>query len=164
LFSNFRFACQSFVTALSSYIFDSAIRSHFDPFLDDIRNHANRSHDGMSHSRTNRNSARFADVFALAEYHSSVLDDILSDCLLRSNQKAVSNQMRHCLDTVLELGLFSVKLKSGEVEEYQAIPMLEQLWEKFTRRRNATVGFVAISLISLTNRICTTAQRIEEDH
>jgi hypothetical protein len=143
LFLHLRFICQSFVTTLSSYIFDSAIRTHFDPFLEDVRGHAKllKSSPHQASSQTQRErSTRFADVFGLAEYHANVLDNILFDCLLRSEQNVARTLIQRCLELVLDLGLLGCRVRSEELEEYQAMPELERIYNDFTRLRARLVS------------------------
>jgi hypothetical protein len=132
--NHFRFAAHAFVSALASYVYDSAIRSQLDAFLADVVRHASRRpHAGAARS------AHFTDVFALADYHSAVLDDILFACLLRSGQRVAAVTMQRCLETILELGVLMGKLRLRQIEEYQAAPELEALWDTFCRQKSRLV-------------------------
>src|SRR5262245_54330000 len=86
LLLHFRFIAQSFVSALSEYIFDTAIGGNFNAFLSQLS------------PRTMDSNANFSDVFSLAKYHSSVMDDILSASLLRSGQRAAGDLLRGTLE------------------------------------------------------------------
>lgn len=123
LFLHFRFLAHTFVAQLCSYVYDTAIRRHFDSFLLEV-----------SIAREVRNGQRFSDVFELARYHSNVLDNILIACLLRSGQKAAGDALRRCLETVMELGILAGELSRGRIEEYQAKSILEELYSAFKRR------------------------------
>ncbi|KZT71065.1 hypothetical protein DAEQUDRAFT_666945 [Daedalea quercina L-15889] len=126
LFLHVRFVANAFVAALSSYIYDRAIGLRFDDFLTKL----NTPEDGIAQNK----ATHFSDVFALTEYHSSVLDDILSACLLRSGQKAVGDVLRGCLELVLELAVLAGDRYRGRMEEYQAAPLLEDLWDRFRKK------------------------------
>ena len=110
------------MTGLSGYVFDSAIRGNFDPFLSQLT-FSPSSHDGRRPS--------FSDVFELAQCHSALLNDILSACLLRSGQKGVGDLLRHSMETVLEFTVVVGELQRERIEEYQASPMIEDLYKKF---------------------------------
>ena len=129
LFMHFRFLAHTFVSQLCSYVYDTAIRRHFDSLLLEI-----------SATRGTHNGQRFSDVFELARYHSDVLDNILIACLLRSGQKAAGDALRMCLETVMELGILAGELSRGRVEEHQAKSTLEELYSAFKRRVSRLVG------------------------
>ncbi|KAI0779845.1 Spc98 family-domain-containing protein [Fomes fomentarius] len=141
----FRFIAHSFVMALSSYVYDVAIGSNMDSFLARL---TAASSSGLSTSTntatsdprpTRDKSAVFEDVFSLADHHSKVLDDILSSCLLRSGQKAVGDILRGCTELVLELGVLAGEIKDGNLEEYEAAPMLDELWGRFRAKMTTFV-------------------------
>ncbi|GBE81235.1 hypothetical protein SCP_0309620 [Sparassis crispa] len=116
LLLHFRFVAHAFVTSLSSYVFDTAIGGNFDMFL----------------SQLSHTAHGFVDVFALADRHSRVLDDILGACLLRSGQKSVGDLLRGCMELVLDLGILAGERARGRLEEYEAAPLLEDLWASFS--------------------------------
>ena len=128
LFLHFRFLAHTFVAQLCSYVYDTAIRGHFDSFL--LK---------LSTPKERHDEHRFSDVFELARYHSDVLDNILIACLLRSGQKAAADALRMCLETVMELGVLVGELSRGRVEEYQAKSTLEELYSAFKRRASRLV-------------------------
>jgi hypothetical protein len=128
LLLHFRFITHSFVTSLSSHVFDTAIRGNFDAFLARLTSRT-------SHS----NEYEFSDVFALADAHSVMLDSILSACLLRSGQKAVGDLLRGVLELVLELGILAGDLKRGRLGEYEAAPLLEDLYATFRGKMSTLV-------------------------
>jgi hypothetical protein len=68
-----------------------------------------------------------------------MLDNILSSCLLRSGQKAVGDLLRGVLELVLELGILAGDLKRGRLEEYQAAPLLEDLYATFRGKMSTLV-------------------------
>jgi hypothetical protein len=131
LFLHFRFIVQSFVNSLSEYIFDTAIAGNFDAFLSRLSPSIQR----------HVSDAGFSDVFSLAAYHSAVMDDILSACLLRSGQRAVGDLLRGALELVLEFGILAGELKRGNVQEYQAAPQLEHLFHRFRGKMKTLVRF-----------------------
>jgi len=138
LFLHFRFLAHTFVAQLCSYVYDTAIRGHFDSFLLNI-----------SAPEGGHDEHRFSDVFELAQYHSDVLDNILIACLLRSGQKAAGDALRMCLETVMELGVLAGELSRGRIEEYQAKSALEQLYPAFKRR----VSRLVYSIFNWPNNI-----------
>ncbi|KAH6914460.1 Spc98 family-domain-containing protein [Coprinopsis sp. MPI-PUGE-AT-0042] len=73
----------------------------------------------------------FTDVFELAQAHSSVLDDILSACLLRTGQKGVSELMRHSLEIVLEFCIVVGEVERKRMKEYEAAGVVEDLYTRF---------------------------------
>ncbi|KAG6832846.1 hypothetical protein H0H87_000200 [Tephrocybe sp. NHM501043] len=76
----------------------------------------------------------FPDVFALANAHSALLDDLLSACLLRSGQRAVGEVLRSVLGLILEFTIVVGQLYRGRVEEYEAAHILEDIAKKFFGR------------------------------
>ncbi|KAJ6498990.1 gamma-tubulin complex, DGRIP91/SPC98 component protein [Mycena sanguinolenta] len=121
LLLHLRFIAHSFVTKLSEYVLDTAIGGNFDPFLASL----SRATDGPGHGPA------FSDVFALAKAHSALMDDVLSACLLRSNQRAAGDVLRQALELVLEFAVLVGDLKTGRLEEYQAAPLLADLAGRF---------------------------------
>jgi hypothetical protein len=128
---HFRFVAHSFVSNFSSYVFDTAIRGNFDPFV----------------ARLSSSSLPdFSDVFALAKAHSVLLDDILSACLLRSGQKAVGEVLRCALELILEFAIVVGELWRGRMEEYRAATVLEDVEGRFLEKMGVLVSFVFLSL------------------
>jgi Gamma tubulin complex component C-terminal len=126
LLLHFRSVAQTFVNAISSYVFDTAIRGNFDAFLLQIR-----PPDQADGDQSGTASKSFSDVFALSSLHSSVMDDILSACLLRSRQRAIGDLLRSCLELVLDLCILAGELKRKRLEEYNVAPLLEDLFSAF---------------------------------
>lgn len=127
LLLHFRFVAHSFVMVISTYVFDTAIRGNFDVLLS-----------RLSSTATPGNES-FSDVFTLADHHSSVMDDILSACLLRSGQKAAGDLLRGCLEYVLDLCNLAGMRRENRREEYEAAPMLEDLYNAFDSRMTTLV-------------------------
>ncbi|KAI0066235.1 hypothetical protein BV25DRAFT_1913006 [Artomyces pyxidatus] len=123
LLLRFRFIAQNFVEALTSYVADTAVRGNFDTFL---------AHVAPEVEGTRQSS--FPDVFALSELHSSMLDDVLSACLLRSSQRAATDLLKASLELVLDLCILSGELKRGRLEEYKAAPVLQELYTAFVKK------------------------------
>lgn len=145
LLLHFRFAAHSFLSTLSTHIYDTVIGGNFDAFL--LRITACRE--------TPDAPSGFRDVFALAECHSSVLDDILSGCLLRSSQRPAGDLLRGTLEVVLEFCVLVGDLKDGRKAEYQASPVLEALYASFRKKVSALVSrtvFAPMTFIDLTIR------------
>ncbi|KAM5533317.1 hypothetical protein V8D89_012991 [Ganoderma adspersum] len=145
LLLHFRFVAHAFVMAVSSYVYDVAIGSNMDTFLARLAGAASpepavSDDDGDNDPREPYSeAAAFADVFSLGEYHSRVLDDVLSSCLLRSGQKAVGDILRQCMECVLELGVLAGELRDENLEEYEAAPLLEDLWGRFRAKMTTFV-------------------------
>lgn len=137
LLLHFRFLASSFVTNISSYVFDTAIGGNFDAFL------AKLSPDASSTAPTGEIQG-FSDVFSLAKAHAALLNDILSACLMRSSQRGVGDLLRDALERVLELAVLMGERKRGRLEEYQAAPLLEDLFQKFQTKMTALVGLPPI--------------------
>ncbi|KAG6331459.1 hypothetical protein ID866_7628 [Astraeus odoratus] len=88
----------------------------------------------------------FRDVFALAESHSAVLDDILSACLLRSSQRAAGDVLRSAMELVLEFCVLVGDINDGQVEERKAASSLETLYTTFRKRIAALVKVLELLL------------------
>jgi hypothetical protein len=127
----FQFIARAFVTSLTGYVFDTAIRGNFDTFLAKL----------SPGSHSSADEASFSDVFALAHAHSAVLDDILFACLLRSGQRAVGDLLRGALAVILDFGILAGELKTGRLEEYHAAPLLEDYFRDFRGKMTTLVRF-----------------------
>lgn len=145
LLLHFRFIAHSFVTSLSTYVFDTAIGGNFDAFLA-------RLSLGASRVSNQENERGFSDVFQLANAHSSVLDSILSACLLRSGQRAVGDLLRVALEIVLEFGIFAGELQRGRIEEYRAAPLLEDMYNNFRVKISTLVRHYPFALFYHTEK------------
>ena len=124
---HFRFLASSFVSTVTSYVYDTAVGENFDAFLKKLS------------SNTAERDDTFQDAFHMADYHSRVMDDILSACLLRSSQKTAGDILRGVLDIILEFGILIGDRHNGLLEEYQAVEPLEQLFKKFMKTLGALV-------------------------
>lgn len=119
-----RFVAQSFISSLSAYVADTAIRGNFEPFLVRLR----RCPGSVSDQST---VGGFSDVFALARGHSALLDDVLSACLLRTSQRAVGELLRQVLELILELAVVAGERFRGRMEEYEAAGTVSRLGKSF---------------------------------
>ena len=138
LLLHFRFAAQAFVSSLSGYVFDTAIGGNFDPFLARLSPDTSPE-SGDFDSNPKDGEKGFSDVFELAQCHSTLLDDILSSCLLRSGQRGVGDLLRHSLELVLEFTIVIGELHRGRIQEYQAAPLVEELYRKFVLKTSTLV-------------------------
>ena len=136
---HFRFFAHNFVEGLVSYVFDTAIRGTYDSFL------AQLSPSGPGAK------PKFTDIFALSEVHSNVLDEVLSACLLRSAQRSAADLLRGCLELVLDLCVLGGELRRGRVKEYEAAPLLEDMFKSFREKMNILVRFYFGSTCSFAN-------------
>ncbi|EKM54343.1 uncharacterized protein PHACADRAFT_210153 [Phanerochaete carnosa HHB-10118-sp] len=134
LFLYFRFVAHAFVSALSSYVYDIAIGGTFDTFLNSLSPPSAEYHSQTAASSNTGSNPSFPDVFVLAERHSSVLDDILSSCLLRGSQKSVGDVLRSALELILQFGLLMADLHNSKIQEYEAAEPLEELFSTFRRK------------------------------
>ncbi|TRM69369.1 gamma-tubulin complex component protein [Schizophyllum amplum] len=128
-FLHLRFTAHSFVSAFSGYVFDTAIRGNFDAFLDRVSASASQ----LSSPVPDVEEA-FSDVFALADAHSGMMNDILSACLLRSGQRAVGKLLQQSLETILQLCIMIGELKEERIEEYRAATALDEIYETFATK------------------------------
>jgi hypothetical protein len=64
------------------------------------------------------NEGGFSDVFKLAQCYSTLLDDILSVCLLHSSQQGVGDLLHHSLELVLEFSIVIRELHREHIQEY----------------------------------------------
>lgn len=131
---HFRFIAQSFISTLSSYVFDTAIGGNFDPFLAQLASSTSFTDTDAS---TSVEASRFTDAFELASAHSNLLDRILTACLLRSGQKVVADLLGQALDLVLEFCVVVGELQRRRLKEYEAEEMVEGVYAKL-RARMAT--------------------------
>ncbi|KAI6046192.1 Spc98 family-domain-containing protein [Pisolithus marmoratus] len=122
----FRFAAHSFVSALLTYIYDVAIGGNFDAFLSQIATCRDHMHSNKS--------PEFRDVFGLSEFHSSVLDDILSACLLRSSQRTAGDILRGAMELVLEFCVFVTDPDIVQSEEYEINFVIRTLYTAFRKK------------------------------
>jgi hypothetical protein len=120
----FRFLAQSFIAAVTSHVPDVAVRGNVDPFL----------------ARLTPDT--FSDVFELADAHSSMIDDVLSACLLRSSQRTAGDALRKCMELALELCILAGDRRRGRIEEYAATPLLEQLHASFVEKMDILVSSI----------------------
>ena len=97
---HFRFAAQAFLSSFSAYVTDTAIRGNIDVFIARVR-HAEL----IASSGSEQDIGPFADVYALMQRHSRVLDSILAACLLRGAQRAVGDILRALLEVLLEFAV-----------------------------------------------------------
>jgi hypothetical protein len=118
LFGAFRLSAHALVAALAAHILDGAVRTHLP-----------------------RGAPPPAgDVFALAARHAAALDALLRDAVLRARQRTAAARVRGCLEAVLALGRFAARVRAGELEEYRAVPLLEEMWADFQKERAALVS------------------------
>lgn len=136
---HFRFVAQTFINALSGYVFDTVIGGNFDPFLAELT--------PLQDGSGSQQSRRFSDIFELAKHHSSLLDDILSACLMRSGQRAAGDLLRQTTEIVLEFAIVIGELRRGRLQEYEAAPLVEDLYSKLKAKMSILVGFHVLKTI-----------------
>lgn len=148
LLLHFRFIAQAFVSSLSGYVFDTAIGGNFDPFLARLCTDTTATATSTFETyNDNNNDGGFSDVFELAQRHSALLDDILSACLLRSGQRGVGDLLRHSLELVLEFTIVVGELQRERIQEYQAAPLIQELFKKFCLKMTTLVCILSASFM-----------------
>lgn len=140
---HFRFVAFSFINTLSTYFYDVAIQGNFNSLLARIAI--------CRESEAWNNPREFQDVFALAQCHSLVLDDILGACLLRSSQKLASDALRGAMQIVLKFCILVGDLKDAQLEPRQAAATLESLYGNF-REKVSTLVSLFMTPHQLSNR------------
>ncbi|KAG8814874.1 hypothetical protein FRC17_000938 [Serendipita sp. 399] len=142
LLRRFRFQTHAFISILTSYVFDTVIGAQFDGFmtrLDEI----DHMHDARRRERNEREDEDLdlqdtlkpvADVFEIMADHSRTLDKILGGCLLRIQQRAISEVLQDILSTVLLLGCLVRDLKRKALSQEDAATQLQKLYVSFERK------------------------------
>ena len=146
LLLRFRFQTHSFVSTLTSYIFDSAIGTHFNAFMrrfdsvaQQIRLHSHQERDG------DERFPSLPDVFELMNDHSKMLDRILGACMLRTQQRAIAEVVTDILSNVLNLGTLVGDMKRGITDEVNGETKMKKLYYTFERKM-----FTLVCLLSLS--------------
>jgi hypothetical protein len=152
LLLRFRFHTHAFVSTLTSYIFDTAIGIHFNGFVKRLEDIASKqaAHQSpveskpeatkISDVKTPRKSVKeysdstpAADVFEIMDDHSRILDKILGGCMLRTQQRALSDVLEDILGIVLRLGSLVRDWKRETVKDEDAGNQLQNLHYNFER-------------------------------
>ncbi|KAL5522043.1 hypothetical protein ACEPAF_1899 [Sanghuangporus sanghuang] len=136
---HFRFAAQAFLTAFSAYVADTAIRGNIDPFIACVR------YAEVAATSPSEYIGPFADVYALMQRHSRVLDSVLAACLLRGAQRAIGDILRTLLEVILGFSVlvgnaYRVEvsgIRNGAFDEERAARRVEALFAKFCKTRYA---------------------------
>jgi hypothetical protein len=156
LLRRFRFLSHTFVSSLITYVFDTAIGVQFDRFMerfgDIIQRHVASNHervtsstDGVQGEYVGINDAEpVADIFEVMNDHSKTLDKILGGCILRTQQRAISEVQEYVLSLILQLGSLVRDLKRGALHQDDAEAQLQKLFYNFERRM---ITFVRDTLI-----------------
>jgi hypothetical protein len=147
LLLRFRFQTHSFVSALTSYIFDCAIGTHFNAFMrrldsvvQQIRLHSRQERDGED------GFPSVPDVFALMNDHSKMLDKILGACMLRTPQRAIAEVVTDILSNILDLGTLVGDMKRGIVDDPTGEARVNKLYYTFERKMFTFVCLFPIRL------------------
>lgn len=128
LLLHLRFISHSFLDALCSYVFDTAVRANFDSFLARLQAVPLASTTAKPADSSGPSPmGGFTDLFSLGDTHSSILDSILSACLLRSSQRAAGDLLRSCLESILDLCILAGEIKRRRIKEYKASMELQEL-------------------------------------
>ncbi|KLO17438.1 hypothetical protein SCHPADRAFT_846666 [Schizopora paradoxa] len=134
LFEYFLFAAHGFLSALSSYVSNTAISGNIDAFLARVAAAESQSR-SQSENEASENEhfepLMFEDVHALADAHSKMLNDILSACLQRASQHAYGDLLTSCLEVLLEFCTLIGDLVSRRIDESETAAKLRVLWERW---------------------------------
>ena len=152
LLLRFRFQTHSFVSALTSYIFDSAIGTHFNAFMrrlgsvvQQIRSHS------CQEREDDEGFPSVLDVFELMNDHSKVLDRILGACMLRTQQRAIAEVVTEILSTILDLGTLIGDMKRGIVDDSTGEAKVKKLYFVFERKMFTFVRLFSIQRFIFRN-------------
>lgn len=134
--NHFRFSAESFVSALSAYAADTAIRGNLDAFLARVKAAEVDFADPDSQIEATGLSVKgdFADVYSLMKRHSRVLDDVLAACLLRGTQQAVAQLLHNVLEGILEFAIIVGSVHKGSVQESAAEERIRSLYRDYQRK------------------------------
>lgn len=145
LLRRFRFHTHTFVSVLTSYVFDTVVRTNFDAFNLKLRtieelhymrqrewNQLNTARPGSSHQQEPPKPA--ADIFEVMGDHSKMLDKILGGCMLRTQQRAISDVVEDILSIILLLGSLVRDFKRHALSEEDATAQLQKLHTTFERK------------------------------
>lgn len=92
-----------------------------------------------SDSAANGETPPIADIFAILQDHSKVLDKVLSGCMLRTQQRAISDVVDDILNTILRFGTLIRDLRRRAMKEEVAANQLGKLHTNFERKMIAFV-------------------------
>lgn len=155
---HFRFMAQSFVSVLSAYIADTAVRGNVDAFAVRLQAAETAIHADSSslNIAVDADGARvnhyhltlFTDVYALMQRHSETLDAVLAACLLRGAQHALRDIIRSLLETILEFAnlvgnahrAMVDPVAGRQFDELSAALRIEALFAKFRKAREVLVS------------------------
>ena len=156
---HFRFMAQSFVSVLSAYIADTAVRGNVDAFA--VRLQAAEAAILIDasldvDSAPQSHLTLFTDVYSLMQRHSRTLDSVLAACLLRGAQHALRDIVRSLLETVLEFANLVGNAHRAMVDpiagkafdEPSAATRVEALFAKFRKTREVLVSHHQLCLMS----------------
>ena len=125
-----QFRIQSFLSSFTDYVYDVAIRENFDVFLQDLCTSASAEQtETDTETKVRRVTPRLGDIFEVGKRHSSVLDRIMTACLLRGPQKGMFARLEVCLGCVVRLGVLVGVTRGDSGDEMKR--ELEELGKTF---------------------------------
>lgn len=133
LLQRFSRQIQSFTDSSIGYVFDSAIGSHWKTFTSRLQSlKSEYSSTGLrrsqtSHSNEEEEDQELHDVFSILDYHTDVLDKILTACLLKARLNSANAALRRPLNIVLALARLLKDLREGRRSAEKAASMLVDL-------------------------------------
>ena len=145
LLRRFRFHLHAFLSVLTSYVFDTVIGANFNAFnlklrsIEDLHRTRQRewneaSVDPSTFGSNQECSKPAADIFEVMEEHSKMFDKILGGCMLRTQQRAISDVLEDILSVVLLLGSLVRDFKRRALSEENATAQLLKLHNAFERK------------------------------
>jgi hypothetical protein len=119
------FMFQSFVSSFSGYVFDTAITASLMAFTTSLT----------------KATTQFSDIYALSAAHSAAMDNALSACLLRSNQKEAAVVLHECLQLVLSFSVLISELRRGRIGEDEGATLLVSQYADLRMKRELFVCY-----------------------
>jgi hypothetical protein len=131
-FRGLRFRIYAFVASFTSYVYDSAIRTHYDAFIDRLvsvrdglsassHRHGAHDHEGDAEDED------LHDIFQVSARHSTALDRIMTALLLRGPQKNMNARLTACMDVILAFGYLAVQMEEEVVGVEKAVEKIYYL-------------------------------------
>lgn len=132
------FEAHHFVKALAAYVFDSAIASHWKPFLDRIGTMQQRLAP-TSDPNSEDDLDGFDDVFSISTHHSDTLDKILTACFLKSRHRTAGAAVKKPLQLILNVAGLLADTRRSDVNTQEAkLVEMHKSWDASMRHLVST--------------------------
>jgi hypothetical protein len=86
-------------------------------------------------------ATQFSDIYTLSGAHSAAMDNALSACLLRSNQKEAAVVLHECLQLVLSFSVLISELRRGRIGEDEGATLLVSQYADLRTKRELFVCY-----------------------